>query len=187
MGTTMWNWFVSGAIALLAALIAVTTLVVDPVQTVSRDLGSLYLALGPRGWVGIAVIMLVCAAVVAGLTAGSLLLGHLGWREWQSRDRAVAWMARLAPVLGVSGLVAAASVVIPGFGMGLTFFMTAEALGTAPASGSMSSLLAAIGISGVVLLGLALCATIAVPVLAGRPARRHRDGVVDGHPQSSVI
>ncbi len=127
--------------------------------------------------------MLVWAAAVAALTAGALLLGHLGWREWHSKDRTVAWMARLASVLGVSGLVAAASVVIPGFSLGLAFFTTAEGLGTAPASGSMSSLLLGIGMAGVALLGLAFCATIAVPALAGRHAGRRTDDAVDAHPR----
>ena len=170
-----WNGLVTVVMAVLVALIAVTVLVVDPVQTVGGDLGALYRAMGPGGWVGIGVLLLVWAAVVAALTVGALLLGHLGWREWQARDRAVAWTARLAPALGVSGLVAAVSVVVPGFPVGLAFFSTAEELGTAPLSGSISPLLAGIGTAGLVLLGLALCATIAVPLLAGRHAGRRAD------------
>lgn len=172
MSARAWNSLVGGVMALLVALVTVTVLVVDPMQTVTRDLGSLYTEIGPRGWVGISVMLLVWAAGVAALTAGALLLGHIGWRDWRTRDRAVAWTARLAPALGVTGLVAAGSPIVPGFPMGLLFFTVAEGLGTAPLSGSISGLLAAIGFGGVVLLGLALVATIAVPVLAVRQTRR---------------
>lgn len=120
------------------------------------------------GRVDIAVFMLTWAAGVAALTAGALRLGRLGRRDWHARDRALAWMARLAPVLGLTGPVAAGSVVFPWFPLGLAFFTRAEEMGTAPSSGSVSPLLTALAVGGVTLLLLALCATIAVPVLAGR-------------------
>lgn len=183
MSARVWNWLVTGVMALLVALIAVTGLVVDPAQTVSQDLGSLYRAIGPVGWIDLAVFMLVWAAAVAALTAGALHVGHLGWRRWRSEDRVVAWLARLAPLLGVSGLVAAVSVVIPGFPLGLAFFTTAEGLGTAPATGSMSPLRVGIGWGGVALLPLALCAAIAVPALAWRHAVRRADDARDVRPR----
>lgn len=76
-----WNVGVAGVSAALVALIAATVLVVDPRETVSQDLGLLYPALGPDGWVDIAVLMAGWAAVVAALTAAALVLGHVGWRE----------------------------------------------------------------------------------------------------------
>jgi len=180
MSPRSWNWFVAGVMALLVGLVTVTVLVIDPMQTVGRDLASLYLAIGPDGWIRIGVGLLVWAAVVAALTAGALRLGDLGWRHWHAKDRAVAWAARLAPVLGLTGLVAAGSVVFPGFPLGLAFFTTAEELGTAPASGSTSPLLAALGSGGVALLGLALCATTALLVLAGRHTRGRSAAGDDG-------
>jgi hypothetical protein len=183
MSARVWNWWVSGLMAALVALVTVTVLVVDPAETVNRDLGSLYTAVGPRGWFGVAVLLLVWVSGVAALTAGALLLGHLGWRDWARRDRAVAWTGRLAPVLGVAGLVAAVSPIVPGFPLGLMFFTVAEGLGTAPLSGSISGLLAAIGTGGVVLLVLALCATIAMPVLAWRSRQRWSADTAEDRPR----
>lgn len=162
----------------LVVLVVVTVLVVDPAQTVSRDLGSLYAELGPGGWTGVVIALFVWLVVVVSLTVGALVVSHLTWVQRDRLGPPAAWTARVGTAATALGLVAAISPIVPGFPMGLMFFTIAEDLGTAPPSGSMSDLLLAISWFGVGCLLLAVVAVVAFAVLAHRATRLRREPLV---------
>lgn len=143
------------AVGVVAATVAVlgwvlwVCLVVDPRETLGVDPQELGPVLPPD----LAVMLLAAyVAPVAALAVPALLLARLGWRDWQDRSRAAAWLWRLVPTVGLLGLVLLVAPLYPGFPLGLAAFTRAEELGVAPESGGTSGALVATGAVGAVVV-----------------------------------